>query len=116
MSPFNDPASEWFPALTGRTSLATVQGYEWDGNHSFKLVQLESISVMSCLDQTFQCIVNWADKNHFVIDYLFIHNPIIQGEAQTGVPLATAFGDLSVSQGYTELAYQNIAVSIYKVK
>ncbi len=25
----NDPAQEWFPALTGRASLATVQGREW---------------------------------------------------------------------------------------
>lgn len=116
MSPFVDPTSEWFPALTDRTSIATVQGYEWDIDSSFKLIQSESISVKACLDQTFQCILNWANKNHLAFDYLYIHNPIIQGDAQSGVTLTNAFGELSVSQGYTELAYQNIAVSIYKVK
>ncbi|MGZ6346770.1 MAG: hypothetical protein ACXWNC_04265, partial [Anaerolineales bacterium] len=116
MLPFVDPTSEWFPALTDRTSIATVQGYEWDIDSSFKLIQSESISVKACLDQTFQCILNWADKNHLTFDYLYIHNPIIQGDAQSGVTLTSALGDLSVSQGFTELAYQNIAVSIYRVK
>lgn len=115
-SPFNDPTSEWFPALTDRTSIATVQGYEWDSASSFKLIQSESLRIKDCLDQTYECIVNWADENHFVFDYLYIHNPVIQGGLQSGVTLANALGELSVSQGYTELAYQNNFVSIYKVK
>ena len=28
-SSLTDPLSEWFPALTGRVSLVTVQGHEW---------------------------------------------------------------------------------------
>jgi hypothetical protein len=115
-SPFTDPASEWFPALTDRTSIATVQGHEWDGKILFQETLSESISVQACIYQKFQCIQSWAEETHTTIDYLYIHNPVPPTGSQTGTTLDTALGDLSVSQGYTDLVYQNDIVSIYKVK
>jgi hypothetical protein len=115
-SPFTDPASEWFPALTDRISIATVQGYEWDAGKSLDEIFTESVDVQNCINQTFQCVQSWVDKNHFGLNYLYIHNPVRQTDPQTGVSFTSALGTLSVSQGYTELVYQNDDVSIYKVK
>jgi hypothetical protein len=116
LSPLNDPVSEWFPALTGRQSVATVQGVEWDGKNSFEAVLATSLDVQKCLDQTVQCVKNWADSNHIVFDYLYIHNPVPETGSQIGSTSGSALGDLSLAQGYTELVYQNNDVSIFKVK
>jgi hypothetical protein len=115
-SPLADPISEWFPALTDRTSIATVQGYEWDSNGSFEEILTESLNLQKCISQTFQCIESWAEKNHHVFDYVYIHNPVQHEDVQIGSSYAIALGELSLSQGYTELVYKNDAVSIYKVK
>jgi hypothetical protein len=115
-SPFTDPTSEWFPALTDRTSVVTVQGHEWDGNIPIKEILSQSETVQKCLGQSFQCIESLAESNHIVFDYVYIHNPELLPDAQTGMSFTSALGDLSVSQGSTELVYQNDAVSIYKMK
>jgi hypothetical protein len=114
--PLTDPISEWFPALTDRSSVATVQGHEWDGSSSFEEILTESIILQKCIYQTFQCIESWAVKNQNVFDYLYIRNPDLQVDAQFGSSFESALGDLSVSQGYTELVYKNDDISIYKVK
>lgn len=115
-APLNDPVSEWFPALTGRTSVATVQGHEWDVKNSFEVLLSQSVNVQKCISQTFQCVEGWAEDNHTIFDYVYIHNPVLQKDPQTGTLFSSALGDLSVSQGYTDLVYQNDAVSIYKLK
>ena len=115
-SPLNDPVSEWFPALTGRTSVATVQGHEWDRINPFEQILAQSVNVQKCLGESLQCLESWAASNHVVFDYIYIHNPVLQVDAQAGTLFPTALGDLSVAQGYAELVYQNEAVSIYKLK
>jgi len=115
-SPLNDPVSEWFPALTERTSIATVQGYEWDRNNSFESILSRSANVQKCLGESIQCVTSWAESAHIVFDYIYIHNPVLQTDALTGESYASALGDLAVSQGYAQLVYQDAAVSIYKVK
>jgi hypothetical protein len=68
------------------------------------------------MGQSIQCLETWADGNHFVIDYVYIHNPVLLKDPQTGAFFSSALGDLSVSQGYADLVYQNEAVSIYRLK
>ncbi len=115
-SPLNDPVSEWFPALTTRHSVATVQGVEWDGKNSFPAVLAVSLTVQKCMGQTYQCIETWAAANQFDFDYLYIHNPVSLPASQLGSSSGSALGDLSLAQGVTQLVYQNQDVSIFKVK
>ena len=114
--PLSDPVSEWFPAMTGRPSLATVQGLEWDRNSSFQEILAASNDFQKCSYQTFQCIENWAARNQKQFDYIYIRDPRLQAGPQSGSPFTSPLGDLSSAQGYTELVYKNDAVSIYKVK
>ena len=62
----SDPLSEWFPALTERTSLVTAQGHEWTP----ELPLLESLRqythAQSCLNQDIDCLSTWD------FDYLYI--------------------------------------------
>lgn len=62
----SDPLSEWFPALTERVSLVTVQGHEWtsdspliDNLKAYNRAQL-------CLNEAADCLSEWN------FDYLYI--------------------------------------------
>ncbi len=116
LSPLNDPVSEWFPALTARHSVATVQGIEWDGRNSFQAILAASLAVQKCMGQTYLCLQTWAADNQIAYDYLYVHNPLSLSALQLGSSSGSALGDLSLAQGYTELVYQNKDVSILKVK
>jgi hypothetical protein len=115
-SPFTDPVSEWFPALTERTSIATVQGQEWASSGSFDKMITEEVNVQKCMYLTYSCIESWAEKNHKVFDYIYVHDLVHPSYAQFRASLESAPGDLSPSGGYIELVYKNDDVSIYKVK
>jgi hypothetical protein len=70
--PFSDPSAEWFPAITLRTSINTIQGREWLLGRDF-LPFLESLdSLQACLDSNVSCISRWAKIRQFDFDYLYI--------------------------------------------
>jgi len=114
-SPLSDPVSEWFPALTERTSINTVQGFEWDSNRSFNESLYISSELQNCIYFTYHCIESWAEENQIVFDYIYIHLPVLDADHEIGSPFESAFGDLSLSKGITEIIYKNDDVSIYKV-
>lgn len=67
---FCDLTGEWFPALTERRSLSTVQGNEWllGNNFAENLAQIQSLQ--GCIDEELACL----DKNsaQFAFDYVYI--------------------------------------------
>lgn len=72
LAPFDDSFSEWFPALTNRVSLATVQGKEWDMKQDFNGILNAYEEAQSCFDKSEKCIADW-EKNHGVTsDYVFV--------------------------------------------
>jgi hypothetical protein len=62
-NPLLSPFTEWFPALTGRRSIATIQGTEWlDGEKHYN-EQLPIItSLHQCLYQDVSCLYDLQDK------------------------------------------------------
>jgi len=70
--PMTDTLSEWFPALTGRVSLATVQGYEWmaAGRLFTKLAQYDDLQ--ACLNHEVSCVRDWSEKTAQEFDYIII--------------------------------------------
>lgn len=67
-----DPVSEWFPALTDRKSVNTVQGREWLDDNNFGRLLESSDEAQDCINQTPECIFNWASKNQEQINYIFL--------------------------------------------
>lgn len=51
-----DAVSEWFPALTGRKSLYTVQGAEWTLGDEFKPFIREAVELQECARSTPDCV------------------------------------------------------------
>lgn len=55
-----DAVSEWFPVLAGRTSVGTVQGYEWLGGDWFARQRERATALLDCaagLDAL--CLTDW---------------------------------------------------------
>lgn len=69
---FCDSTSEWFPALTGRRSLATLQGNEWLKGNAFGEF-IGDIQVMqACAYQGLECILEEAERFTPGFDYLYV--------------------------------------------
>ena len=69
-----DPASEWLPALTGRTSVATVQGYEWLPGRQFYSRIRRYQALHSCATREgVACIERWLTKAP-PIDFVYLHD------------------------------------------
>jgi hypothetical protein len=82
--PMTDTLSEWFPTLTERQSLATVQGFEWmpGGILATKMKQYGEIQYCITHDET--CLFNWAARTGQSFDYVIVRqnasfpNPALQ--------------------------------------
>jgi hypothetical protein len=55
----NDAPSEWFPALSGRTSLDTVQGAEWLGKREYQDRQQGFEDLAGCAGSDASCLDAW---------------------------------------------------------
>jgi len=71
-SPAGDPISEWFPALTGSTSLATIQGHEWTSERTMVPAWNGFLSLQACLDQDPQCLVQWAANAQTDFSHVYV--------------------------------------------
>lgn len=69
---FCDPVSEWFPALTERQSLATLQGNEWIRGNKFGQFLGNIQSLQSCVNKGLSCILQEAKHLTPDFDYLYI--------------------------------------------
>jgi hypothetical protein len=61
--PWMDAESEWFYALTGHPSLATVQGYEWFGEEEAGAQFVRAGWLQSCSWQGVECLEHWRANN-----------------------------------------------------
>lgn len=68
---WNDFAMEWFPALTSRTNLTTVQGYEWiEGEYQKRVA--DYLDLRTCSEIGPVCIDNWEVRNDIHVNYLVL--------------------------------------------
>jgi hypothetical protein len=68
----SDRTSEWFPALTGRTSVATIQGTEWLGGNAFNAGRDDYDALQRCHDSDGDCLDTWASASAQPFDYVYI--------------------------------------------
>lgn len=80
---WEDSASEWFPALTGRRSLATVQGYEWLPEGAFNRQWDVNDALQRCVGQDARCLTAWACTNAMPFSHVFVPSDRSLGEAPT---------------------------------
>jgi len=68
-----DPASEWLPAITGRTSVNTVQGYEWLPRRQFYARRRRYEALHSCAGRGVACIEQWLTKAP-PVGFVYLHD------------------------------------------
>jgi hypothetical protein len=107
--PFSDPTAEWFPVFSARTSENTIQGREWILGAQF-MPFLNSLNVLqSCLNQSPDCVENWAGTHKLDFDYIYIEKPQDTNATQPSRLLADQLGhDTRYS-----LVFENIGVVIF---
>ncbi|HEU4758434.1 MAG TPA: hypothetical protein VFT91_00495 [Dehalococcoidia bacterium] len=71
-SPWTDAASEWFPALAQRVSVATVQGYEWLGKGEYERQQARYEGLQMCARRSAGCLRAWARKEGAVFTHVYL--------------------------------------------
>lgn len=67
-----DHVAEWFPTITGRKSVNTVQGSEWlnRGNYTQKLSEYNQLK--RCYYEYEGCVTKWLDDTNLKADYLIV--------------------------------------------
>jgi hypothetical protein len=80
-NPLLSPFTEWFPALAGRRSIATIQGTEWLNGDRHYNKQIPIItSIHDCLYQDVNCLYNLQDEMTDTYSYVIV-------SSKTPVPL-----------------------------
>jgi hypothetical protein len=67
-----DRNSEWLPALTGRKSVATVQGFEWRPVGEFAEKKREYIELQGCAGWISQCLRDWSARTGERFTHVYI--------------------------------------------
>jgi hypothetical protein len=69
-----DKVSEWFPALAGRTSVATVQGSEWLPHHAFDTFIARQLQVASCANGSTTCLDSLRETRGLQFTHVYVPN------------------------------------------
>jgi hypothetical protein len=78
-----DPDSEWFPQLTGRQSVSTVQGSEWLGTGAFEAQVFASRTLQACVAQASAgCVADWLADHP--ADYVYLPTGALDGPSSPG--------------------------------
>lgn len=112
--PLSDPTSEWFPALTGRSSVATVQGYEWDGSHEFETIKERGRKIQNCLQQTPACIQEWKDEYRLEFDYIYLRKLALASSWSLAAQ-PSSLEALLLNDGHVVPVYQSAEVTILQL-
>ncbi len=118
---FCDAPVEWFPALTDRVSLTTIQGREWTQGADFGSFATQAQAVSACmLDSSVDCVEAQTAKleNQPVsYNYLYIQKkaPDLVNCRAVGTSLRgeQLIDELRASPQYTEV-YQNDSVAVFE--
>ncbi len=109
-----DATSEWFPALTGRRSLFTIQGAEWMKGDEFKPFIREAVALQSCAGDDPSCIDGLVDSTEY--DYVYLSKVLRAENCAPLVPARTFAYFAARVQGDEryEVAYETDDVMIYR--
>jgi hypothetical protein len=110
--PFADASAEWFPVLSGRTSVNTLQGRGWLLGKSF-MSFLNSLGTLeTCLNQAPSCVEIWARSNRQNFDYIYLQEPEDKNASQ---PSGLLLYQLRHDQ-YYQLVFENDGAAIFERK
>jgi hypothetical protein len=79
-----DANAEWFPVLTGHSSLNTVQGYEWLGKDAWVQQAVRNEALQKCVFATVECVSDWIETWGLEDAWLYVPVATIDSLSPTG--------------------------------
>jgi len=113
---YTDQSGEWFPDLTGRVSVNTVQGSEWLSNKPFAEHVTQYNDVRACADQPASCLDTWSHQTGTTFDYVYVSKSTPTGATRNSVDSAHHLAleySLRDDPAYT-LVFDNQGAAIFK--
>ncbi len=109
-----DKMGEWFPALTERKSVTTIQGTEWLPDSTFEIDKQIYDDFKECAETGESCLSAWSRQNGNNLDYLVVSR--INGSMQSLDTGLSYFNKTVEESGNYDLLYENEAVTVFKKK
>ena len=104
-NPLLSPFIEWFPALTDRRSVATLQGTEWLGEDKHYNKQLPTVvSLHQCLYNNVNCLYDLQDKMTDTYNFIIV-------SSKSPIPLLNSLE----SHPDFQLTYSSPMIKIFQV-
>jgi hypothetical protein len=72
--PLLDPTSDWFPAITGRRSVASYFGAEWIHDLEFSEGLARYSELQLCANQETSCLKDWARGATEPVEYVYVRS------------------------------------------
>ena len=107
---FTDTTSEWFPALTKRISVSTVQGSEWLPDDEFAMHVERYTLLQNCAEKDFSCVFAWRRNTNISFSYLYATK---RTRGDQGLYQPAVNSEMTSEQ--LQLVFDNPGVSIYKI-
>jgi hypothetical protein len=105
-----DKIGEWFPTLSERKSLTTIQGSEWLPNSEYIKSKDNFKDYKKCLKTDESCFSSWAMNNHVE----FTHVYLVKSEnSQDSTTCLTPFSNFFKNSTYQKI-YENEEVIIFE--
>ena len=114
---FRDWNQEWFPVLTKRISVTTIQGREWLDGHFFSDRVNNLQLLQSCIynDYPLKCVEAYAKKLASYFDYIYISKAAHNGNNSFASGNELIF-ELSQDRNRYTLIYKTDSIVIFKKK
>lgn len=71
-SAWDDSVAEWFPALAGRLSPLTTQGYEWVGGERYRQRLEDYADAQACANEDAECLDDWSAVAGVPFGYVYL--------------------------------------------
>lgn len=118
---FCDGKEEWFPALTGRVSVTTIQGTEWQRGAEFQAITGEAQPAQDCVRSSdpLACVegLTYGPGHLASYDYIYVNRsrPILQGcaVAETSKDGSHLIDELQTAPGY-QLIYDGAEAAVFR--
>jgi len=109
-----DSVMEWFPALTGRQSLFTVQGTEWTKGDEFGPFIQETYNLQTCYNGSPACVNSLLDDSAY--DFVYLSKVLRTDNCEPfAAPQTFSYFVESVrADGRYEVVYDTDGVMVYK--
>ncbi len=105
-----DHTAEWFPALSHRISIATVQGTEWLPDGRYSKARLFNEAIKDCMVSDYSCVNALLKEEELKVDYIWVSKEKCENRLKVcTLPYLTY---IKLDDGY-RMVYENEGVAIF---